>query len=125
MQITYLYKDLKKEEEAFVNEYFEKKLERIRPLLVKFSDDAALLNVKTTHFDKHSAYEVELCLKLPSKSLVSKEVSHEINKSIDLSTDRIVSQIKKHMDHLRKDRSHASIRNSEKMSELKGESKLV
>lgn len=82
-------------------------------MLTKFAEDARILNVSIEKFDKHQAFEVEFCLKLPKKALVSKEASHEINKAVDLSKDRLVVQIKKHMALLRKDRAHKSIRDEE------------
>lgn len=113
MQITLLHKHLSEAEESFFNEYVSQKTEAIENLLTKFSSDAPLLKISIEKFEKHDAYEVEFFLKLPAKSLVSKEVSHSINKAVDLSKDRLVSQVKKHMAHLRKDRSHQSIRNPE------------
>ena len=70
-------------------------------------------------YEKHDAYEVEFCLNLPAKSLVAKEASHMITKAIDLSKDRLISQLKKHMARLRKDREHKSIRNTHVPQQIK------
>jgi ribosome-associated translation inhibitor RaiA len=110
MGITFQQKNVpKKEFTAFVD-YFNEKRKSIEALLTKFSHDSVILKSTIEKFEKHDAYEVELCLVLPTKTIVAKEASHQITKAIDLSKDRLLSQIKKHMAHLRKDRSHQSIR---------------
>ena len=113
MELNLFKKNMQKREEKLFEEYLKEKMPAIEQLLTKFADDAALLRVSVEKFEKHDAYEVEFCLVLPSKTILAKEASHQITKAIDLSKDRLVSQIKKHMDHLRKNRSHESIRKEE------------
>jgi ribosome-associated translation inhibitor RaiA len=97
-----------KEEEIFVS-YLMPKTEAINDLLTKFSTDAVLLKVSIEKFDKHDAFAVEFCLVLPTKTFVAKEASHQITKAIDLTKDRLIAQIKKHLALLREDRSHKGI----------------
>jgi len=113
MQITFFHKNLTKDEENKFFDYVEEKREAIESLLTKFKEDAKLLRISVEKYEKHDAYEVEMCLTLPTKSLVSKETSHHITKAIDESKDRLTNQIKKHMALLRKDRSHRTIRKPE------------
>lgn len=113
MDVNYFHKHLSKKEEADFLDYVEPKIPAIEVLLTKFADDAKILKVSIEKFDKHDAFQVEFCLNLPAKSLVAKEASHTITKAVDLSKDRLISQIKKHMAQLRKDRSHRSIRDAE------------
>lgn len=116
MEITLFHKNLGQEEIDKFNKYLETKLDSIESLLTKFADDAKLLKVSIEKFEKHDAYQVEFILNLPAKVLVAKEASHAITKAVDLGKDRLVSQIKKHMAHLRNDRSHASIRDNHEAS---------
>ncbi|MEK7673434.1 MAG: HPF/RaiA family ribosome-associated protein [Patescibacteria group bacterium] len=110
MEVTFFHKNLNKNEETAFLAYVEKKLPSIQNLLKKFAADATLLKVTIEKFDKHTAYEVELRLKLPAASIVAKEASHQIARAVDLSKDRLVEQIKKHMDGLRGQRAHRSVR---------------
>ena len=110
MEINVFQKSLAPKEEKVFNDYLEKKIPSIKSLLSKFADDAVLLKVTVEKFEKHDAFEVELCLTLPTKSLVAKEASHQITKALDLSKDRLVAQLKKHMESLRKERSHKGIK---------------
>ena len=110
METTFFHKRVTKAEERNFLEYVNKKLPGIEQLLTKFSQDAAVLKVCIQKFDKHDAYEVEFCLTLPTKSLIATEASHHVSKAVDLSRDRLLNQIKKHMATLRKDRAHKSIR---------------
>jgi len=110
MEINIFQKSLAPKEEKVFNDYLEKKTPGIKALLSKFAHDAVLLKVTVEKFEKHDAFEVELCLMLPTKSLVAKEASHQITKALDLSKDRLVAQLKKHMDSLRGERSHKGIK---------------
>lgn len=115
MEVTFFQKNLNKKEEASFVEYVNQKIPSIEQLITKFSHDAVLLKVSIKKFDKHDAFQVELCLVLPTKSLVGTEASHQISKAVDLSKDRLVAQIKKHMASLRRDRAHRSIREEVKV----------
>lgn len=110
MEFTYFHKNLTKTEAGVFVDYVTKKIEAIENLLTKFATDASILKVSIEKFEKHTAYEVEFCLVLPTKTLVAKEASHQITKAVDLSKDRLVSQIKKHLAMLRRERSHRSVR---------------
>lgn len=103
MIVKYLFKDLDNKEEELLREYFEKKLPNIEKYLQNFGDDAATLNLNLSRFEKHNAYSCELILKLPKKTIVSKEASHSINKSIDFAKDRLIRQIVKHDASLKKE----------------------
>ncbi|MBU1151919.1 hypothetical protein KJ632_03790 [Patescibacteria group bacterium] len=110
MEMTFFQKNLDpREEKAFIK-HLQEKTPAIEALLTHFSSDAAILKVSIEKFEKHDAYEAEFHLTLPTKSLYSKEASHQLKKSLDLCKDRLLSQIKKHMDHLRKDRKSGSIK---------------
>lgn len=111
MEVTFFQKNLNKKEESAFVEYVNQKLPSIEHLLTRFAKDAYLLKVSIEKFDKHDAYEVEFCLVLPIKSLIATEASHQISKAVDLSKDRLIAQIKKHMDGFKRNRSHHSIRN--------------
>ena len=113
MEFTYFHKNLTKTEAKIFIDYVREKIPVIENLLTKFADDASILKVSIEKYDKHDAYEVEFCLTLPTKSLIAKEASHQITKAVDLSKDRLIAQLKKHMAMLRRERSHKSIRHKE------------
>lgn len=117
MELNFFHKNLTKKEEGDFNDYLNQKVDAIKSLLTKYASDAPLLKASVEKFDKHDAYQVELCLALPAKKLVATETSHTLSKAIDLSKDRLVAQIKKHIAHLRKDRSHQSIREAAEISQ--------
>ena len=109
MEVTFLYKNLSKAEEGKFNDYLPSKIEAVASLLTKFADDAKILKIAIEKFDKHDAYQVEWNLTLPSKSLKATEASHQMTKATDLSKDRLLSQIKKHIAQL-SSRDHGTIR---------------
>lgn len=117
MEITFLQKNLSKTEESGFVDYVNKKIPAIESLLTKFAADAKLLNVSIKKFEKHTAFEVEFCLNLHSKTVIAKETSHSLTKAIDLTKDRLVAQVKKHLSQLQDGRSHRSIKPVEHSSD--------
>lgn len=117
MIINYFFKGLDEKEEELVYDYMPSKLGIIEKTLQHFAEDAAMLSINVERFEKHNAYAVELILKLPKKTIVGKEVSHTLKKAIDYSKDRLLRQIRKHEEGLRKEngyeRAHGSIRKAE------------
>lgn len=120
METTFFQKNLATHEEEAFNKYIKGKLSQIEGLLMNFSSDAQFLKISIEKFEKHAAYEVEFCLTLPTKSIIAKEASHNITKAVDLTKDRLVSQIKKHLAVLNKSRAHKSIRTVEEVKEKIG-----
>lgn len=113
MEVMFFHKDLTPQEIEFFGEYINKKLPKIENLMTTFEKSEPILKISIEKFKKHGAFEVEFQLKLPTKSLVAKEASHSINKAVDFSKDRLVSQIKKHIDILRNQRDHGTIRKAD------------
>lgn len=110
METTFFQKNLSMAEEGQFVDYVNQKTDAIAALLTKFAEDAQIFKASIEKFDKHDAYQVELSLVLPAKTIVATEASHHITKAVDLSKDRLIIQLKKHMAALRKDRAHKSIR---------------
>ncbi|MFA6305646.1 MAG: HPF/RaiA family ribosome-associated protein [Candidatus Gracilibacteria bacterium] len=110
MEITFFHKNLTKAEEGSFSQYVETKKEMIENLLKTFPSNATLMRANIEKFDKHDAYEVELSVIIPTKQVVAKEASHMITKAVDLAKDRLISQIKKHISLMRRERKHKSVR---------------
>lgn len=106
MKVRTQFKNMTDKEQAIFSDYLEKKIEPIAGLLVNFPEDSVMLEVRVEKFEKHDAFDVEMILKMPSKTIQSKEASHTITKALDLSKDRLVTQIKKTMET----RKHSSIK---------------
>lgn len=110
MEITFFHKNLTKAEEGSFAEYVGTKKEAIENLLKTFPENATMMRANIEKFEKHDAYQVELSVILPTKQVVAKEASHLITKAVDLAKDRLMSQIKKHISLMRKERKHKSVR---------------
>jgi len=125
MKVTNTYKNLSSHEQEIFDNYIPSKLKQIENLLGKFEDDAVLLDCTIEKFEKHDAYDVELILKMPMKTIKAKETSHTILKAVDLSKDRMIIQVKKLIDTIRKEqlqaRRHASIRRPKVHEEVAAE----
>lgn len=124
METVFFFKNMVRSEETQLQEYVFKKLPRIEKLLTHFAEDAVLLHVKGEKFDKHSAYDVELVLKLPSGTLSGKEASHAITKAVDLAVDRLEMQLKKSSEKVRRGHRSIKARRSLKLQEVSLEERI-
>lgn len=112
METVFFFKNMSQTEEAKLRDYVFTKLPKFEKILNRFPADAVILQVKGQRFDKHSAYEVEMVLKIPSETLSACEASHMITKAVDLAKDRLDMQIKKSILSVR--REHRAIRSRAK-----------
>ena len=95
MKTVFFFKNMDADEEKQLREYFTIKLKTIEKMVAHFPEDGILLHVKGEKFEKHSAYDVELMMRLPSQKFVARETSHMITKAVDLAKDRLMQQLKK------------------------------
>lgn len=105
---VFFFKGMNPAEENELREYFLGKLQKFEKILSHFPDDGVSLQVKGEKFIKHSAYDVELIMKLPGETLTARETSHTIMKAVDLAKDRLDMQLKKSILHVRS--GHRSIK---------------
>lgn len=113
METVFFFKNMTQSEEKQLQDYFSTKLPAIEKIIKHFPEDGLLLQVKGEKFQKHSAYNVELIMQLPSKTLTSREASHLITKAIDLAKDRLMIQLKKLTKVV--DRNHRSLKIKNKL----------
>lgn len=113
MEPIFFFKNMSPADEEQMREYVAKKLPKIEKMLSRFSSDSVILQVKGERFQKHSAYEVEMVMKMPGETLSACEASHMITKAVDLAKDRLDMQLKKKLLLVR--RSHRSIKARSKM----------
>lgn len=115
MQTTFFFKNMNPVEQRQLQDYFWSKLPKLERITDRrFPSDSAILEVKGERFEKHSAYHVDLILKLPFETLMATEASHTINKAIDLATDRLNMQLKRTVMHMRE--GHRSLRARTKLN---------
>jgi len=101
MQVNIVTKKLNDQDKKQFTDYLEKKLSRISKLTTNFAEDAILLTATIEYFEKHDAYRANLRLEMPSNTLVAEESAHAITKGLDDATDRLVAQLKDHLQKLR------------------------
>ncbi len=114
MKVRTQFKNMTDKEQALFSDYLEKKTDQIESLLTNFPEDTVMLETRVEKFEKHDAFDVEITLHMPSKTVQAKEASHAITKAVDLSKDRLIAQIKKTLDT----RKHSSIARRSKADEV-------
>jgi len=100
MQVNIVTKHLDEQVKKEFTDYLEKKIPRIKKLTTHFAEDAVLMTATLEHFEKHDAYKTNLRLEMPSHTLVAEESSHAITKGLDEATDKLIAQLKDHLDKL-------------------------
>ncbi|MBI2638699.1 HPF/RaiA family ribosome-associated protein [Candidatus Peregrinibacteria bacterium] len=113
METNFFFKNMAQGEQKELREYFFSKASKFEKIVSRFPEDGVKLQVKGEKFQKHSAYDVELTMKLPSETLLAREASHTIMKAVDLAKDRLDMQLKKSVSLAR--RGHRSIKARSKM----------
>lgn len=95
MNIKFFCKGLPSEVDKKLRDYIDKKMSSFEKLLTEFDDDTIQLQITAERYEKNNAYNVEMILKVPKKTIVANEDSHSIEKAVDLAKDRIIKQLKK------------------------------
>lgn len=96
MKIQFSFKNTEHWEEQRIKEYAELKIKSIEKLLSHLDDDEANLTIRSERFDKNNAYQVEMSLEIPTRNMIGKEASHTIEKAVDLSKDRLITQLRRY-----------------------------
>jgi ribosomal subunit interface protein len=113
METVFFFKNMLPMEENELREYFFTKIPKLEKILTRFPEDGVVLQVKGEKFLKHSAYDVELTMKLHGETFTARETSHAITKAVDFARDRLDMQLKKAILEVR--RNHRSIKARNKM----------
>lgn len=100
MNIQFSYKQVSEKDKKFLEDYVNKKNERIKTLVVESDFEIARLEIRAEKFAKKEAFKVELFLYLPEQKFMSSEDDHTIIEAFDLALDKLVIQIRKHHDRL-------------------------
>lgn len=95
MNIKFFCKGLSSEVDKKLRDYIDKKITSFEKLLMEFDDDTVQMQITAERYEKNNAYNVEIILKMPKKTIVANEDSHSIEKAVDLAKDRIIKQMKK------------------------------
>ena len=117
METSFFFKNMSAAEEEKIQDYVMRKIKRVEKMMSHFPQDGALLQVKGEWFKKHTAYKIELVLKIPSQTLTSTEDSHTITKAVDFAFDRLILQLKK---NIQQHRGHRSVRTKSKATLREG-----
>lgn len=108
METVFFFKNMGTSEEETLRDYVMKKMPQLEKLLSHFPEDGVILQIKAEKFQKHSAFDVEFVLKLPFETISAREASHTITKAVDFAKDRLTMQLKKSIEHIR--RNHRNIK---------------
>lgn len=94
--------NLTEPEKAQFEEYLDKKLATLQPILdAHYPDaDSVYIDASVQKHDKHRAFEFRLLMEMPRKRLMSREVKHTITESLDFASQRMETQLVKHFKRL-------------------------
>lgn len=98
MRVMPVVKNLTEPEMEQFHSYLGAKLERFKPVLESHypDEDAVKVDARIRKHERHSAFELELVFNMPHGKFHSKETKHSITEVLDLTTDRLETQMNKH-----------------------------
>lgn len=102
MRIHKRIKNLTEPEKRQFEEYLERKLGTLTPILSAHhaDPDAAHFFAEIQKHHKHTAFVFECILEVPRKRFVASETKHTITEAVDFATQRIEFQMAKHFKKL-------------------------
>lgn len=95
MNIQFSYKQVEEKDRHFLEDYLEKKRERLAKLLPDNVWANARLEIRVEKFMKKDAFKVEIFLISPANDFMSSEDDHTIIEAFDLALDKLVMQLRK------------------------------
>ncbi len=95
MHIQFSYKQVNTQDKVFLENYVDKKIERIKNLLdtEKFSN--AILDIRVEKFVKKNACQVELRFSFPGGNFMASEDDHTTAEAFDLALDKLIMQLRR------------------------------
>lgn len=99
MRLNSRSKNLTPPEKDQYEKYLEEKVKRLQKLIEPhyWDEDTVKLDARMQKHDKHKAFEFEFVLELPRNgNMVAREVKHSVTEVMDLATDALETQLKKH-----------------------------
>jgi len=95
MTIQFFYKQVEEKDKHFLEDYLEKKKERLAKLLPDNQWENARLEIRAEKFMKKDAFKVEIFLISPVHDFMSSEDDHTIIEAFDLALDKLIMQMRK------------------------------
>ena len=101
MHTQFSYKQISEKDKKFLENYIDKKIERIKTLLNEKDFENGLLKIRSEKFAKKQAYKVEIHLILPGKFFLASEDDHTIIEAFDLALDKLIIQLRRYQDEIK------------------------
>jgi ribosomal subunit interface protein len=101
MNTQFSYKNVSEKDKRFLEDYYEKKIDRISTLTKKEEFEEANMEIRIEKFAKKEAYNLEIHFYLPGKSFMSSEDDHTVIEAFDLALDKLINQLRRYRDEMK------------------------
>lgn len=101
MNTQFSYKNVSEKDKKFLEDYYEKKIDRISTLTKKEEFEVANMEIRIEKFTKKEAYNLEIHFYLPGKSFMSSEDDHTVIEAFDLALDKLINQLRRYRDEMK------------------------
>jgi len=102
MHIQFSYKNVTEKDKKFLENYIDQKTERIAKLLSQQDFSNAHFEIRVEKFAKKEAYKCETRLDFPGQNFMASEDDHTVIEAFDLALDKLIIQLRKHKEELKK-----------------------
>ncbi len=102
MNTQFSYKNVSEKDKRFLEDYYDKKVDRISTLTKEQEFEAANMEIRIEKFAKKEAYNLEIHFYLPGKSFMSSEDDHTVIEAFDLALDKLINQLRRYRDEMKR-----------------------
>ena len=94
MKFNYFFKNLTEKDKENAQKYLEKKIKKVSKFISSEDQEIGICHLTLEYHKKHNCYTAKVQLDLPFSTLHAEDSSHEINKPLDILSDKLIVQLK-------------------------------
>ncbi len=98
LTLNFNFKNFSDEEKEELENYINKKIQRITRLLNKDKTGESRLEIRAERFATKAAYKITLTLHGAPVKILASEDDHTIREAVDLALDKLITQLKKSLE---------------------------
>lgn len=102
MQTNFYFKNFTDELKQTIQEYSQKHIKKVEKLCGKNDKESSILNINCEYHKKHNAFTTHILIDMPYTAVHASKDSHDPKKALDIIFQKLILQIKKQKEKIRK-----------------------
>lgn len=101
MNIQFSYKNVSDKDKKFLENYIEKKIDRIKTLVSEEQFENSKMEIRVEKFAKKEAYNLWIFLSWSGNDFMASEDDHTVIEAFDIALDKLIYQLRKYHEELK------------------------